>query len=99
MSRHGVPFLRRYVPGLMFLSPPIARPYRRNILRDPTSPASASESVATRKLAPRGMITRLGVPCGVGPHALSAAHPTSAAETSVSLSSVRTVQRLLQENR
>src|SRR5688500_2456265 len=85
----------------MFLSPPIARPYRRNIRRDPTSPASASESVATRKLAPRGMITRFGVPCGVGPQALSAAQPASAAQapTSVTLRSVRTVQRLLQENR
>src|SRR5687767_475727 len=85
----------------MLRSPPMTRPYRRNIRREPTRPASASESVAAVKLAPRGIITRLGVPCGVGPHAASRPAPARAtyAPARTNLTSIRDVERMLEEYR
>src|ERR1700674_2595803 len=95
MSFHGVPCLRRYVPGLMLRSPPVARAYTRNILRHPTRFALDSESAASAKLAPLGMITRVDAPYGFCPHAASTKHPAANAARS----SVRNIEGVLQKNR
>src|SRR5688500_13248576 len=79
----------------MLRSPPESRPYRRNILGDPTSLAFASESVACAKLAPLGTMTRAGVPCGSPPQAATSTHPA----TSAKRESVLNIERLLEQNR
>src|SRR2546423_15588838 len=94
MSFHGVPCLSRYVPGLMLRSPPVTRPYRRKIFGDPMMPFRASESAAWPKFAPRGMITRVGAPCGWPPHAAATRHNA----TNAVRRSARRIERVLQQN-
>src|SRR5438132_1343600 len=95
MAFHGVPCLRRKVPGLMLRSPPVSRPYSRNVFGQPTSPPLASESVACPKLAPRGIMTRVGVPCGWPTHAALTTHIATSAMRFLTLS----IEGLLEQNR
>src|ERR1700682_1751249 len=79
----------------MLRSPPVSLPYSRNDLGHPTSFAFASESVASAKLAPLGMMTRVGAPCGFPPHAATSTHPA----TSARRISVLNIEGLLKQNR
>src|SRR3981081_1026384 len=79
----------------MWRSPPVTRAYTRNIFRHPTRLAFDSESAASAKLDPLGMITRVEAPYGVCPHAASTKHPA----TSAARSSVRNIEGVLQKNR
>src|SRR5258705_9337138 len=79
----------------MFRSPPVRRPYIRNTFGHPTSFALASESVAWPKLAPLGMMTRVGVPCGWPLHAATSAHPATSAKRDLVLN----IECLLEQNR
>src|SRR6266567_7718672 len=58
-------------------------------------PARASESVACPKLAPRGMITRVGAPWGWPAHAAVATHAAISATRVSTLS----IEGLLEQNR
>src|SRR5712671_1201614 len=58
-------------------------------------PVRARESAAWPKLAPRGTITRAGVPCGWPPHAAATAHTATSAERS----SARNIEGMLEQNR
>src|ERR1700687_2524768 len=79
----------------MLRSPPVTRGETRNILRHPTRFAFDSESAASAKLAPLGMITRVEAPYGACPHAASTKHPAASAARS----SVRNIEGVLQKNR
>src|SRR3954462_9068063 len=79
----------------MFRSPPVKRPYRPNSFGDPMMPERTSESAACPKLAPRGMITRAGAPCGCPEQAAATTHSA----TSARRMSVRNIERMLEQNR
>src|SRR6202022_1299228 len=79
----------------MLRPPPVPRAYTRNIFRHPTRFAFDSESAASAKLDPLGMITRGEGPYGVCPHAASTKHPAATAARS----SGRNIEGVLQKER
>src|SRR5215207_3422017 len=84
----------RYVPAFTSRSCPPNFAYARNNVGDPITPALASESAASRKLAPGGMTTRTGGPSSPGgPHDESDPAPMSTAASRAARASRHAVRR------